>query len=856
MRGRRCRRWAAFRRQARARTRRTRAEKAWLRQPSTRGTSASPRWRRAFASRLPSPTRIASDFSGRVVETHAPPPAAGGAEAGAPRAPPTVFARQGSGVPNSACARIARHRPHPFAAWRHFGHSESRERTSPLRVHFPALHGRLRFRRLRFRRLRLRRLRLRLRDAGDPRGRATSALRWTRRIGTSRVGFVIVIASFVLVAHRRKRRVFVLVRVAARFRDSLCPAHVPRRLVFVALAYLERLVVFLFAPFVGIVIFGRLFLLLLVALRLRRELAVAEKLPGFTKPRGSSFGQRRRSGLSIGFLFLRVLLWVAQVLPVVVALFHFVVVFLLVVLRLRRELAVPEKRAGFPHAPRTALRRPAGAPSFSSHRRCTRACAAMEDCRRGSARRRPSWTAGAAGRGHALRRRVRRGVGDDVAHLLQHQAEIRDAGASSSWGDSRVGSSLRGRPPRRGGGAARSPRARRPRVPSPGPSRAVVRPGLESALERLGIRRGFVSAVFFRAAAARLRDAARPGALNFAAGAAAAGAARRGRVGGENASFGVASTIIRDAWDAIERSGWLAPGTAVARGPSSRGAPRRAPRAADVEACPRRRKRLGVVRGRAERQTRTRRGELVSPAARAHAAASAPPVAAGRGLAPGAIATESGTSESAPPPPSAAAAAAAAATASTGAASPPAEDSVSVGALLCGNVDGMYEHITSAGVHPGNVGGTSVSARSARPPGSEGPEGRSEGRDDCFVAASNEDVFGDSEGAAAVSGTPSRLSALSAGAESGKGDVAATATFALAPSAHARPPGGVLNPAEAAAAVHSDPGSPPPGNPRTAAWEASPPAWRRGAETTAEDRLGTEKAPAKVGGTMARARPW
>ena len=131
---------------------------------------------------------------------------------------------------------------------------------------------------------------------------------------------------------------------------------------------------------------------------------------------------------------------------------------------------------------------------------------------------------------------------------------------------------------------------------------------------------------------------------------------------------------------------------------------------------------------------------------------------------------------------------------------------MSVGALLCGNVDGMYEHITSAGVHPGNVGGTSVSARSARPPGSEGPEGRSEGRDDCFVAASNEDVFGDSEGAAAVSGTPSRLSALSAGAESGKGDVAATATLVLAPSAHARPPGGVLNPAEAAAAVHSDPG--------------------------------------------------
>ena len=187
------------------------------------------------------------------------------------------------------------------------------------------------------------------------------------------------------------------------------------------------------------------------------------------------------------------------------------------------------------------------------------------------------------------------------------------------------------------------------------------------------------------------------------------------------------------------------------------------------------------------------------------AAASAPPVAAGRGLAPGDIATESGTSESGTSSASAAAAAAAA-TASTGAASPPAEDSVSVGALLCGNVDGMYEHITSAGVHPGNVGGTSVSARSARPPGSEGPEGRSEGRDDCFVAASNEDVFGDSEGAAAVSGTPSRLSALSAGAESGKGDVAATATFVLAPSAHARPPGGVLNPAEAAAAVHSDPG--------------------------------------------------
>ena len=277
---------------------------------------------------------------------------------------------------------------------------------------------------------------------------------------------------------------------------------------------------------------------------------------------------------------------------------------------------------------------------------------------------------------------------------------------------------------------------------------------------------------------------------------------------GENASFGVASTIIRDAWDAIERSGWLASGTAVARGPSSRGGhPGTRAAKADVEAFAR-------AGGRGSASSAGGPRDRLAPAAASScllrrarvAAASAPPVAAGRGLAPGDIATESGTSESGTSSASAAAAAAAAATASTGAASPPAEDSVSVGALLCGNVDGMYEHITSAGVHPGNVGGTSVSARSARPPGSEGPEGRSEGRDDCFVAASNEDVFGDSEGAAAVSGTPSRLSALSAGAESGKGDVAATATFALAPSARARPPGGVLNPAEAAAAVHSDPG--------------------------------------------------
>jgi hypothetical protein len=61
-----------------------------------------------------------SDSSSK--RTRRPPRVAGGAEEGAPRAPPTVFARQGSGVPNSACARIARHRPHPFAAWRHFGH--------------------------------------------------------------------------------------------------------------------------------------------------------------------------------------------------------------------------------------------------------------------------------------------------------------------------------------------------------------------------------------------------------------------------------------------------------------------------------------------------------------------------------------------------------------------------------------------------------------------------------------------------------------------------------------------------------------------------------------------------------------
>ena len=153
---------------------------------------------------------------------------------------------------------------------------------------------------------------------------------------------------------------------------------------------------------------------------------------------------------------------------------------------------------------------------------------------------------------------------------------------------------------------------------------------------------------------------------------------------------------------------------------------------------------------------------------------------------------------------SAAAAAAAAATAATGAASHPVEDSVSVGALVCGNVEGMYEHITSAGVPPGSVWGASVSARSAQPLGPKGPEGRLEGSTG-FVAASREDVFCDSEGAAAVSGTTS-AEAFAAGAESGKGDVAATATFAPAPSARAWPPGGVLNPAEAAAAVHSDPG--------------------------------------------------
>mmetsp|Transcript_4001 Transcript_4001/g.13366 ORF Transcript_4001/g.13366 Transcript_4001/m.13366 type:complete len:587 (-) Transcript_4001:206-1966(-) len=54
-------------------------------------------------------------------------PSAAGAELGKtrppdPQLPPTVFKRHGSGVPNSACARIALHRPHPFCACLHLGH--------------------------------------------------------------------------------------------------------------------------------------------------------------------------------------------------------------------------------------------------------------------------------------------------------------------------------------------------------------------------------------------------------------------------------------------------------------------------------------------------------------------------------------------------------------------------------------------------------------------------------------------------------------------------------------------------------------------------------------------------------------
>ena len=308
---------------------------------------------------------------------------------------------------------------------------------------------------------------------------------------------------------------------------------------------------------------------------------------------------------------------------------------------------------------------------------------------------------------------------------------------------------------------------------------------------------------------------------DFAAGAVAGGATAGVGSEGENGSPGVASTIIRLAWDAIERSGWLASGTAVARGQRVGRAPRRGAAMADAEAFApseeeaRRRPRAG-------RETDSRRrGELVS--LRAHAAASAPPVAAGRGLAPGDIATESGTSES--------------------------------GTLLRlrrrrrrrrNRLHGrrlaarrglgerrrfalrerrryVREHITSAGVHPGNVGGhvgfgaigaTTRVRRARRAIG--GPRRSVSSRLPTKTSSATRKAAGGL-------GTPSAYRPyLHPAPRAGR----ATSRRRLVLSAHARPPGGVLNPAEAAAAVHSDPGvSAAPGNPRTAAWEASPPAW-------------------------------
>ena len=123
------------------------------------------------------------------------------------------------------------------------------------------------------------------------------------------------------------------------------------------------------------------------------------------------------------------------------------------------------------------------------------------------------------------------------------------------------------------------------------------------------------------------------------------------------------------------------------------------------------------------------------------AAASAPPVARWGGPAPGDGATEDGTSvmgiSVSGRSSSSASSAAAAATACTPAADPPAVDSVNVIFDVCGNVLGMYEHITSAGVPDGANGNDGSAVGRASPERRKG---------------SASSVFSVSKAAAAVSG--------------------------------------------------------------------------------------------------------
>ena len=450
------------------------------------------------------------------------PRVAGGAEA--LRAPPTVFARQGSGVPNSACARIARHRPHPFAAWRHFGHPSRGSgplltpRCSSLAG---ALHGRASI------------------SAGEDFGvfafgfgtpaircrqRRRAQLRWTRRIGTSRVGFVIgstLPRCSVRGGGGGSGRVFVLVRVCSHCRSTACvpptyggaSSSSPRDISAASSSGL-------FAPFVGIVIFGRLFHLLLVALRLRRELAppkdgrglrrgldvdmrllcgscrsLHQDLASSSPPLGRSSPPGRRRSLP-----------------------------------LRRRLpprrpadskgtGPVRKTCAFPHAPpnvrtRSRRRAPPSRPTGAARAPAPRWRTAAAD----SARRRPSWTAGAAGEGpcSATARPPRRWRRRRARALRKHQAEIRRRrrARGAPPGDSCVGSSLRRDAPRVARGCGSVPAARAGHAsPAPGPSRAVVRP-LRVSKDALGggsesaggsSRRAFFSAPPPRSSSGRAR---------------------------------------------------------------------------------------------------------------------------------------------------------------------------------------------------------------------------------------------------------------------------------------------------------------------------------------------------------------
>ena len=523
MRGRRCRRWAAFRRQARARTRRTRAEKAWLRQPSTRGTSASPRWRRAFASRLPSPTRIAPRiFLTRRRNARAGRPASPAARRLARRA----RRRQSSRARGVACqTRRARESrgtgrtrsprgdtsgtrvagadlstPGSFSrASRASSISASSISASSTSASSPSASGRRRSARTRDERASL--------DAAD-RNLARRFRHRHRFLRPRRAS-----AEAARLRPRPRRRAFPGQPVsrprttAPRLRRSRI-SRAPRRLPLRSLRRNRHLRPPLPPPprrpatatgtgcrrkTSGAYEASGLFVWPKASFRSLHRISLPPSPP---LGRSSPPGRRRHLPLRRRLPPRRPATAKGTGCP-------------------RKTCGVSARAAnGAPPRPRLARA------SFSSHRRCTRACAAMEDCRRGFGAPAAELDGRRGGEGAMLCDGASAAALATTSRTCCESIKQKsgDAGASSSWGDSCVGSSLRGTPPRvarrRGSVPARAP-ATRPQPPAhPGRSSAPSGSKMRSEAARNppGVRLG---AFFSAPPPRRLRDAARPGSFEL-----------------------------------------------------------------------------------------------------------------------------------------------------------------------------------------------------------------------------------------------------------------------------------------------------------------------------------------------------